>query len=256
VVICDHGSTDGTSAAIREQYPEVVLINADSSLWWTGAINRCVSQVLEQAAADDMLLTLNNDNELPPDFLHNLATSQQRYPAAIITSVIHDINSQQPVSTGHRINWLTAGATTIDFGKDHLPGDPDTVAVTQACGQGTLFPVKAFRELGLYDEKHLPHYGADYDFTFRAARAGYPLYLCKQCKVYAYVEETGLVKVLEQFSLNSFINYFTSIRSPGNLKVRWWYAWNNCPKIYLPIYLPLDFARVFFSYFKKLLKNR
>jgi GT2 family glycosyltransferase len=130
------------------------------------------------------------------------------------------------------------------------------VAVTHACGQGTLFPVKAFRELGLYDEHHLPHYGADYDFSFRAARAHYAIYLCKSCKVFSYVEETGLVKVLEKFSLKSFINYFSSIRSPGNLKIRFWYAWNNCPKIYLPTYLLFDFIRVSGSYFKKLFKSR
>ncbi|MDD4914637.1 MAG: glycosyltransferase family 2 protein [Methylococcales bacterium] len=256
VVICDHGSTDGTSVAIREQFPDVVLLNADSSLWWTGAINRCVSHVLAHADAGDSLLTLNNDNELPADYLQNLAASQARYPGAIITSVIHDIKTGQAASTGYRINWLLASATLVDFERDHLPGDPDCVAVTQACGQGTLFPVQAFRDLGLYDEWRLPHYAADYDFTFRAARAGYPIYLCRQCKVYSYVEETGLVKVLEKFSLKSFIDYFTSIRSPGNLRVRWWYGWNNCPKIYLPTYLLLDFMRVFGSYFKKLIYSR
>jgi len=45
IVICDHGSTDGTTEAIHEQYPNVIVINADSSLWWTGAINLCVKYV-------------------------------------------------------------------------------------------------------------------------------------------------------------------------------------------------------------------
>ena len=256
VVVCDHGSTDGSSAAIREQFPEVVLLNADRSLWWTGAINRCVAHVLAHAADGDTLMTLNNDNELEPDYLENMAACQAKYPQAIISSVIHDINSRQVVSTGHRINWWLASATTIDFDRDHLPGDPDTVAVTHACGQGALFPVKAFQELGLYDERRLPHYAADYDFSFRAARAGYAIYLCRHCKVFSYVDETGLVKVLEKFSLKSFINYFSSIRSPGNLKIRWWYAWNNCPKICLPFYLTMDFIRVFGSYFKRLIVNR
>jgi glycosyltransferase involved in cell wall biosynthesis len=31
VVICDHGSTDGTSKAIEETYPDAILLRADSS---------------------------------------------------------------------------------------------------------------------------------------------------------------------------------------------------------------------------------
>lgn len=256
VVICDHGSTDGTGVAVRGQYPEVVVVDADSSLWWTGAMNRCVAYVLQHAAADDLLLTLNNDNELRPDYLASLTACHARYPGAIITSVIHDIRSGAAASTGHRVNWLWASAREVDFARDHLPGDPDTVAVSLACGQGTLFPVRVFREIGLYDQRHLPHYAADYDLTLRAGRAGYPIYLNRQCRVYAYVEETGLVKVLERFSLRSFIDYFTSIRSPGNLKVRWWYGWNNCPRHCLPSYLLLDFLRVIGGYFKRLAGNR
>jgi len=92
------------------------------------------------------------------------------------------------------------------------------VEVTHASGRGTLFPIEIFKQLGLFDELHLPHYAADYDFTFKAARANYKIYSCSDCKVYSYVEETGMVTVLNRCSLKSFIDYFTSIRSPANLK--------------------------------------
>jgi len=73
--------------------------------------------------------------------------------------------------------------------------------------------------------------------------------------VYSYIEETGLVKVLQKFSLRSFVDYFTSIRSPGNLTVRWWYGWNNCPKKFLPMYLLMDLVRVSGGYFKNFVLN-
>ncbi|MGZ8944563.1 MAG: glycosyltransferase family 2 protein [Methylococcaceae bacterium] len=256
VIVCDHGSTDGTSAAIQQQFPEVIVIQADNSLWWTGAINRCVSYTLEHAANEDTLLTLNDDTELPEDYLFNLAKNYRKYPGAIITSVIHDIKTGQLVSPGYRQNWLIARETPVSFKTDHLPDDPNVVEVTHASGRGALFPISAFQQLGLFDDQHLPHYGADYDFTFKAARANYKIYSCLDCKVLSYVDDTGLVKVLNKFSRKGLIAYFTSIRSPASIKVRWWYGWNNCPKRIFPIYMIMDFIRVLGGYFKHFIQPK
>jgi len=250
VVICDHGSTDNSTERINQEFPDVVVLNADSSLWWTGAMNLCVDYVLQHADMDDTLLTLNNDTELPPDYLAVFAELSAKYPHAVLTSVTHDIATGKQVSVGHRQNWLTAKAKAVTFEKDHLPGNDNVVEVTHASGRGTLFPVAVFQQLGLYDEQHLPHYGADYDFSHKARRAGFPIYVCSDCKVFSYVDATGMTAVRNQFSLKSFINYFTSIRSPANLTVRWWYGWNNCPKWLFPIYIVLDFIRISVSYFK------
>lgn len=255
VVICDHGSTDGTSEAINKQFPEVIVLQADSSLWWTGAINRCIAYVLEHAVADDLLVTMNNDNEVPVDYLANLLSNSQKFPNAIITSVVHDIKSGLPISMGYRQNWFLATAYPINFARDHLPNEPEIAEITHAAGRGTLFPLKVFKELGLYDEIHLPHYAADYDFTFKAARAGYRIYSCLNCRVFSYVEETGMVKVLNKFSIKSFINYFTSTRSPANLQARWWFGWQNCPRWYFPFYFTIDLIRISGGYFKKFIKN-
>ncbi len=250
VVICDHGSTDGTTERINLEFPDVVVLNADSGLWWTGAMNRCVKYVLQHAAANDTLLTLNNDTELPPDYLSSFAAHNHQYPQAVLASVTHDIATGKRVSVGNRQNWLTAQAKAVTFEKNHLPGNDKLIAVTHASGRGTLFPIAVFQSVGFYDEKHLPHYSADYDFSHKAHRAGYPIYVCDDCRVLSYVDATGMTMVRNQFSIKSFIDYFTSIRSPANLKGRWWFAWNNCPKALLPSYLALDLLRVTGSYFK------
>ena len=254
VVVCDHGSTDGTTQAINRQFPKVVVINAENSLWWTGAINRSIAYALEHAVTEDVLLTLNNDNELPVDYLENLLANFRKFPNAIITSVVHDIKTREQIFVGCRQNWYLAKAYPVDIERDHLPNDPDVIELTHANGRGTLFPIEVFRNLGLFDEQHLPHYGADEDFTFKAARSHYRIYACLNCIVFSYYEETGLVKVLNKLSFTSFINYFTSTRSPANLKVRWWIGWNNCPRRLLPIYLTIDFIRISGAYFKNFIK--
>jgi GT2 family glycosyltransferase len=250
VVLCDHGSSDGTAVRVSNEYPEVILINADSSLWWTGAMNRCVEYVLEHSSKGDYILTLNNDTELPENYLDSLTNNAIKYPNSILTSVILDVRTSKIVTVGYRQNWLIAQSKAVTFEQDHLPGDENIAEVTHASGRGTLFPIEVFQNLGLFDEKHLPHYGADYDFSHKARNSGFPVYVCRDCGVLSHVDATGMTKVRNQFSLKSLFNYLFSIRSPANIRVRWWYGWNNCPKLLFPSFIFLDMLRIIGSYFK------
>lgn len=256
VVICDHGSTDGTSAAILRAFSDIVVLNANSSLWWTGAINICVRYILEHANKTDMLLTLNNDTELPPDYLEQLVSCSEKYHNNIITSVIYDIKTGEQFEIGYRQYWLLAKAKPVNFENHHVKNDNDVIEISHASGRGTLFPISVFNKIGLFDEKHLPHYAADYDFTFKAVRAGFKIYVSKNCRVFSHVEATGLNAVLSRFSIKGFLDYFSGRRSPANLKTRFWYGWNNCPKRVLPIYMAIDFVRITGSYFRHFSLNR
>ncbi|WP_426991303.1 glycosyltransferase family 2 protein [Methylomonas sp. CM2] len=254
VIVCDHGSTDGTTGRINELYPDVVVVNADSCLWWTGATNRCVEYVLTQAGEGDHLLTLNNDTELPENYLSEMLKQSSNYPHSLLTSVVHDIATGQRVSEGFRQSWWGAKDRRVRFSEHHVSSDENAMQVNLVSGRGTLIPVEVFHKVGLYDERHLPHYAADYDFGHKAFRAGYPAYVFQSCKVFSYVEATGLSAVRNKFSFDSFVKYLTNIKSPANLSARWWYAWNNCPKIILPWYMVLDFLRLVAGYLKYFIK--
>lgn len=252
IVICDHGSTDGTSERIHSAYPEVIVLQESQDLWWTGAINRCVEYVLNAGDSDlDAVVTLNNDLEVDSDYISTLVGAVKRYPKAIITSAGYDIRTRLLVSSGLRQNWLTSKVGITDPDKDRMPGEDDLVEVTHAPGRGTLIPLSAFKELGLYDEVHLPHYAADYDFTFRASRqGGYRIIISYRAKVFSHVEATGMTTIRQEFNWSALKRYLTDMKSPANLSARWWLAVNNCPRFLLPSYLVLDFFFVVGSFFK------
>ena len=251
IVICDDGSTDGTAEQIRKRFPEVLTLQGDGNLWWTGATNRCVEYVLQHSEdSSDCIVTLNNDLEVSENYLSSLANAASKYPRALITSVGYDITTKRLVSPGYRQSWLTTKARPIDPLTDHLPGDNNVACVTHAAGRGTLIPLEVFRKIGLFDEHRLPHYGADYDFSFRAGRAGYKVLVCFLAPVFSHVEETGITKIREKFSLKGLYRYLTNIKSPANLRVRWWLAVKNCPRILLPSFLLLDLMFSVGSYFK------
>src|SRR5690242_10015115 len=69
VIVVDDGSTDGTSQLIRDKFPQVLLIQGDGNLWWTGAINRGIRQALLDACANDAVLIINDDLEVDPVYL-------------------------------------------------------------------------------------------------------------------------------------------------------------------------------------------
>ncbi len=59
-------------------------------------------------------------------------------------------------------------------------------------GRGTLIPVEVFKTIGNFNQKKLPHYGADYEFSFRAKQAGYRLLIANRARVYAKLCVTGI----------------------------------------------------------------
>jgi GT2 family glycosyltransferase len=251
VVVCDDGSTDGTAQAIAAQYPKVVMLHGNGNLWWSGATNRCIEYVMQHSTnPSDCIVTLNNDLEVPENYLSSLANAALKYPGALVSSVGYDIKTRRMVSPGYRQSWLTTKSRPINPLTDHLPGDNNIASVTHAAGRGTLIPLDVLRKVGLFDERHLPQYGADYDLSFRAARIGHPVLVNFLAQVFSHIEETGITKIRDKFSLKGFQQYLTSIKSPANLSARWWVAVNNCPKWLLPSYMMLDMMFIVGSYFK------
>ena len=251
LIVCDHGSTDGTSQILKERYPNILLLQASSELWWTGAINRCIQYTLKAGDTEhDAVLTLNNDLVVEADYLSVLVDVAERYPNAVVASAGYDIKTGNLVAPGSRQNWFTSKASLIDPLHDCLPEDHDLAELTHAPGRGTLIPLRAYASLGLYDEEHLPHYGADDDFTHRARRAGYRILISYKAKVFIHTDVTGMTVVRRNFGLKGLFRYLTDIKSPAKLSARWWFAIRNCPPVLLPSYLILDFIFVMGSYFK------
>src|SRR5512135_3455501 len=80
VLLVDNGSTDGSSAYVREKYPSVRVIDAGSNLGFAGGNNLGV-----RSAAANIVVLLNNDSVVQPGWLLALRTAMDD-PAAVLVS--------------------------------------------------------------------------------------------------------------------------------------------------------------------------
>jgi GT2 family glycosyltransferase len=248
-IIVDDGSTDGTEERVKGKFPDTVLLRGEGDLWWTGATNLGIQYAFEHAGARDFILLLNNDITLRPDFLQIIIESAMHHPRALIGSVaLSDEDESTIADGGIKINWRTAKYTALASGEDYqttLERGVRVEAVDVLTGRGTLAPVEVFRRVGLFDQKRLPHYGADYEFSIRAKRAGFGLLVDYGCVVFVDVKSTGMRNDRGVMRWSDLMKSYFSKRSPYSLRYRWNFARLACPWPLLPTFLVLDTARVF-----------
>ncbi len=251
VIVVDDGSTDGTEEQIRSRFPDVTILVGDGNLWWTGATNLGVRKALEEASPDDYILTLNNDTVLPENYLEILFHQIERHPHALIGSVALDNDRREIiVEAGVNINWFTAKYTYYFKNKKYreLRGrGRASYQPTVLPGRGTAIPISAFHEIGLFDQDVFPHYAADYDFSLRAAKAGYKLVVCFDLVLYSFPNLSGIANTDARVSFRQVLKSFRSIRSANNLLTRFQFARRNAPRILFPLFVMADTLRVVFG---------
>jgi GT2 family glycosyltransferase len=240
-VVIDDGSSDGTGKMLKNKFPEVHVIKGDGNWWWTKSINEGVKYSLENNA--DYILTLNNDLLMKPNYLQTLMNKYKNNHKRVIGSVVVDINNPQKVHyTGTKWNSFSAKySSNINVNNyNNLKVKDNLIKTDLLPGRGTIIPVKVFDKIGLYDEKNFPQYMSDEDFSLRARKNSFRLFVSTNSIVYSYINETG-----ENFyNLNSsrFIKSLFSIKSPMRLDIR--YNWAKKHGKCTLIYFIFDITRI------------
>lgn len=245
IIIIDDGSTDGTGECIRENFLDVIILRGDGNLWWTAATNRGVEYALRHEA--EYIMTLNNDTLPLPDFIEKMLFWAAKMPNALLGALALDAETKEVVYGGEIINWKTGKFPPLTTERDgeNLHG---LHIVTHFPGRGLLIPADVFRKIGLYDQKHFPHYAADYDFTHRAARAGYKILCNYDAKLLIYPDASNSVKMRKNKCMKNYLTHLFGINGGGNLLVFTFYAIHNCPTQYLIPFWVQGFIRRVIGY--------
>ncbi len=175
IFLVDDGCTDGTAKAVSEIYPEINIIEGNGNLYWAGGMRLAFFEANKHANYDGFLL-LNDDVELTEDFFSKI------------------IETQKYVFNKHQKGGLYSGSTKdkrsgkISYGGNVLSNGinfpsyklVEPSEIPQPChltNANVLFVEKeVIEEIGFFDENFI-HAFADYDFSLRAFKAGFPVYI-------------------------------------------------------------------------------
>jgi N-acetylglucosaminyl-diphospho-decaprenol L-rhamnosyltransferase len=184
VVVVDNGSGDGSAALLREEFPEVALLELGRNHGFGPAINRAVA---EHPA--DSLILLNNDVECEPRFVEALLDGLGAGVDSVAGVLVQERAPGLIDSAG-----VMADATLMGF--DHLHGEPLEAAGTAAdplgpTGGAALLRGSAFAAVGGFDERIFLYY-EDLDLALRMAAIGGSCRLAGEARaLHAYSASLG-----------------------------------------------------------------
>jgi len=174
VMLVDNASSDGSPAAIADEFPEVELVALPENRRFAGGNNVGIARALEDGS--DAVMLLNNDVQADPGLIEKLLAALAERPGAGAAAPL--IYHAAPTD----LIWYAGGRCEVDLAhtahrgireRDHgqYRAVEETGYLTGCC---LLATAEAWRKVGLLDEGYFI-YAEDADWSLRARRAGYRL---------------------------------------------------------------------------------
>jgi GT2 family glycosyltransferase len=203
LVLLDDGSTDGTADAVRALVPNAVVLTGTGDWWWGGALQRGYQWVrAQELSANDVVVTINDDTELPPEFLETGCAILRARPRTLLQAYAVDLHTGALVDGGAHVDWRRLSITAAAS-----PAEVNCLSTN-----GLFLRATDFVALGGFRPRRLPHYLSDYEFTLRAAREGFALLVDPSLRLRTDTAKSGF-RDFSKLPFREFLARYFSIRS-------------------------------------------
>jgi GT2 family glycosyltransferase len=174
VLLVDNQSADGSGRQLQQEFPDIIYIQAEDNLGFTGGNNLAIRYAIDQGY--QYILLLNNDTTVAANFLSLLIQHLEQHPTigAVQPLIYFHEPSDKIWNAGSFYNqWLghPIVRTTLP-GAQLQTGDPLRVHWITGCA--FMIRTEVLKKTGLLSEKMFMYF-EDVDLSFRIRQAGFEL---------------------------------------------------------------------------------
>lgn len=173
IIVVDNASPTDEPQAIKQKYPEVTLILSDKNLGFAGGNNLGV-----RASKGKYLLFINNDTEVPSDFLEPLVQLCEKDGEIGMVSpkIKFHWNPDIVQYAGFtKMNPYTLRNNGLGYYKRDCPELNQLSETESIHGAAMMVPRKVIEEVGMMTEVYFLYY-EEHDWAEMIKRAGYKIY--------------------------------------------------------------------------------
>ena len=189
ITVIDNASTDSSAKIVREQFPQVNLIQNNENLLFAEGNNVGLRKYLKEEG--DFFLLLNNDTVVAPDFVSEMIKAFDHRDAGIVGAKIyyHD-DSRRIWYGGGDFYPLIAlprhlNIRKIDRGIDEIIKETGYVT-----GCAMMIKREVLEDVGLLDSSY-QMYCEDVDYCLRARHAGWKSYYSPMAHIWHKVSSSS-----------------------------------------------------------------
>lgn len=185
IIVVENGSSDGSADFVRKTFPQVNVLALERNLGFGGGSNAGF-----RAAKNDIVVLLNSDMRVDPDFLAPLLEGfRDERVFAVSCQIFFSDPAKRREETGLTQGWWREGNLKVRHRID--PDIPDLFPCFYPGGGSSAFDRRKFLELGGFDELLAPFYLEDTDLGFQAWKRGWKVLY--QARSIVYHEHRGTI---------------------------------------------------------------
>lgn len=235
IILVDNASKDNSGQLLKDQFPHIQLIQAESNLGFTGGNNLGMNYAIRQDYP--YMILLNNDTFVENNFLEILVRYMDDHAnvGAIQPLIYFNHNRKLVWNAGSVFNKWLGNTRSVNYNQILKEKNNQIKEVDWITGCALFTRSSILKETGLLAENLFIYY-EDVDLSFRIKKAGYKLIMHPQSVIYHIAGMSNKTKTKgKEGYVNPIVHYL-------NVRNRIWFL----KKYTSPLYFASSFLFNFF----------